>query len=280
VELDRISLREQERGLIVGGVEAGKSTLEEALVADFFWRYPKSLILILDSKPRFKAQYEPSGMVAKRRYKNQDHGPRVPGSVVIDDPGQLPLLVQMGFRILIAHANNSAEFVRLVATADAFYDHSRSSIPHLLVVDETIDFFRQNGSPIGGDALIRAARAGRERGVAALYCAQRLRSFNSQIMEYLMKLYRFRTDSQADLKRLTEMGAPLDMAVNGPRVQQVFDYWTKLDYDTVYGPYKLALGARPKIPAGVEAVTLPRYRPDATTPAPAVSSWRRRRAGV
>lgn len=284
MELERISLRKGERGLIVGGVGAGKSTLEEAMVADFFWRYPTSLQLILDPKPRFRAEYEASGMPARRRYRGQDHGPKVPGAVVVDDPGELEMAAKMGARIFIAQTSKTRRNVEpLVEVADRFYDMSRTSRPQLLVVDETLDFFRTNGSPIGGDALIRAARSGRERGLGALYVAQILRNFSTQILVYINKCYRFRVDADADLKRLRDMGAPPEMWTDIPKREQVFDYWTKQDYEMVYGPYKLALSPRARMPADVEPVTLEMPAAASSTStrtAPASTSWARRRAGA
>lgn len=282
MDLERISLREQERGLIVGGVGSGKSTLEEALIADYFWRYLSSLILIIDSKPRFKAEYTATGMPARRRYRGQDHGPFVPGSIVVDDPGELALAVKLGYRIMIAQTSKGREAVEpLIEIADAFYNMSRTKRPQLLVVDETLDCFRTNGSPIGGNALIRAARSGRERGLAVLYVAQILRNFSTQILVYINKAYRFRVDADADLKRLKDMGAPPELWADDPDEERVFDYWTKQDYTGVYGPYQLEL-RRGSVPAGVEPITIPSYasRSYSRLPSasPTASSWRRRRS--
>lgn len=241
-----MSLRAKERGIVLGGTGTGKSWWEEALVVDFRRRYPKSRVLILDSKPRFRGEYEISGFRAKRRYKKWDHGPAVPESVVIGEPSDLKLAWGTDAHIAIAQDPDGEHIPMLVACAAEFFSQSRASQPSLLVVDETMDFYRgSNGSPIGNNpALLRAARAGRERGLAALYCSQRTRGIPAQLMEELTKLYLFRLDYKDDAKRLLEMGAPREVIERMPKKKRQFVYWTKDDYDAVYGPYRLDTGRR------------------------------------
>lgn len=239
---EEISLREKERAFLLGGTGAGKTTVEEMLIADFHRRYRTSRILILDSKPRFKADYFVNGMSAKRLFKHWDpETVAIPGSILIRTADQLEDAYRLGGRIVIAQAERSAEYPRLVQVAETFYRSARHSRPQLLCVDETADYFHQNGSPIGGtDALIRIARSGRERGTAALYCTQRAKSIPTSIIEELTQLYLFRLDARADLKRCVEMGAP--EWIQPPKRKREFMFWAKdRDYDTVYGPYKVAL---------------------------------------
>lgn len=244
MDLSRISLRRNERGLLVGGTNTGKSTLAEALVVDFLHRYQRdnARVLILDSKPRFRAEYLPSGRPAKRLYKKWDHGPTVPGSVRVTDPAELRLAFATENPIVIAQAETNRDIPALVACAEAFFGDSRRGQPRLLDVDETMDFFSANGAPRGTtDALTRASRAGRERGLAALYCSQRTRQIPATLMEELAKLYLFRLDYRADAKRLLEMGAPEDIVSRMPMEKHRFVYWTKDDYPRVWGPYALDL---------------------------------------
>lgn len=238
--LDRISLRARERGFLVGGTDTGKSTLAEALVVDFYLRYPSARILILDSKPRFKAERDHHGRSAKRRYRHQSHGPVVPGSITVSTPDQLDTAWTIGARIVIAQGAGSRDVPALLSCAHRFLDTSRANRPQLLVVDETMDFFSANGQPRGGDdVLVRVARAGRERGTGALYCSQRTKGIPAQLMEEQTRCYLFRLDYRADVKRLWEMGFP--PGVMPPSVRHAFIYWTKADYERVWGPYRLDL---------------------------------------
>lgn len=248
MKLASLSLRERERGFVVGGSGTGKSTLAEALIVDFDRRYRArgSRVLILDSKPRFRAEFQANGRPAARLYRAWDHGPVVPGSALVTAPEQLAVAWTVGHRIAIAQAASSRDVPMLVGCAAAFLASARTGRPQLLYVDESMDFFRGNGSPIGGeDALLRSARAGREKGEACLFSSQRTRGIPAQLMEELTKLYLFRLDFITDAKRLLEMGAPAAVIHDMPTEEGEFVYWTKANYSRVWGPYKLELPTRP-----------------------------------
>ena len=240
IDFGEISLRERERGFLLGGTGSGKTTLEELLIADFSNRYESSRILILDSKPRFRAEFFVNGLPAKRAFKYWKPSNTIPGSVLIRESSQLEDAWRLGARIVVAQCERQAERYRLVEAADRFYNSARHSRPQLLCVDETADFFHMNGAPIGGsDALVRIARSGRERGTAALYCSQRAKSIPSSIVEELTQLYLFSLDGRADLKRCIEMGAP--EWIEPPEENFEFMLWTKRDKRHVYGPFQVAL---------------------------------------
>src|SRR5579871_4962564 len=238
--LDALSLRKAERAFLAGGTETGKSTLADYLGLDFVRRYgvssdgyrlpvkKRARRLLLDSKPRYRARWTVQGVSAARRYKSWDHGPLVPNSVVVDDLADLRSAWELSdCETVIVQGRGRREIPRLVAAADLFLEDCRASQPHLLQVDETMDFFYPNGSPIGGnDAILQFARAGRERGGAALYCSQRTKGIPAQLMEELTRLYAFRLDYKADAKRFQEMGAP---PFPLPTEIHQFMYWYKRD---------------------------------------------------
>lgn len=241
VELGRLSMRERERGFVVGGVDTGKSTLMDVLGNDFVHRYARrgARRLILDTKPRYRADLELSGRSARRRYKTWSHGHAIPGSVVVDDPRDLDMAYDLGARTVIMQTDTMREIDRLTAGAAKFLQQSRAKRPQLLQVDETLDFFHGNGAPRGGDdAIMRVARAGRERGCGGLYGAQRTKGLPPTLLEEMSRLYCLRIDFKADAKRLQEMGAP---PFPIPTQRHVFRYWWKGDYDRVWGPYRLNL---------------------------------------
>jgi len=240
IAFSEISLHERERAFLLGGTGSGKTTLEEMLIADFYGRYRTSRTLILDSKPRFRAEFFTNGLSAKRVFKHWKPGATIPGSVLIRTADQLDDAWRLGARIVIAQCERQTERYRLVEAAERFYNDARHSRPQLLCVDETADFFHLNGSPIGGsDALVRVARSGRERGTAALYCSQRAKSIPSSIIEELTQLYLFVLDGRADLKRCVEMGAP--EWIEPPANAYEFMLWSKRARQNVYGPFQVAL---------------------------------------
>lgn len=241
IKFELISLRERERGFLIGGTGSGKTTLEEMLIYDFSDRYPKSRILILDTKPRFRAEYLVNGLSAKHLFKHWAPSDTIPGSVLIRRADQLNDAWRLGAKVVIAQCELQEERKYLVDCAEAFFKSARHSRPQFLCVDETADFFHMNGAPIAGssDALIRTARAGRERGTAALYCTQRAKSIPGSIIEELTQLYLFMLDSEDQLKRCVEAGAP--KWIQAPEVEHQFYLWTKRDRKRVYGPYRVAL---------------------------------------
>lgn len=241
--LSRLSLRARERGFVLGGTEAGKSTLADHLGREFVQRYAHQhgRRLILDTKPRYRAAYELSGLSAKRRFRKWDHGQSIANSVIVDNPDDL----ERGFKMastVIVQSETARDIGRVVQAAAEFLRASRAGRPQLLQVDEIRDFYYPNGSARGGDdAIERCVRAGRERGTGVLICGQRTKGIPATLMEELSKCYLFRLDYNADVRRLQEMGAPA--AMRPPRQAFSFYYWTKRDYPTVYGPYRLELSA-------------------------------------
>lgn len=224
--------------MLAGGTQTGKSTLADQLGFEFLQRYATrgGRRLILDTKPRYRAKWLPNGMSADHRYKRWDHGPSVPDSVVAHNVHEMKAGFQLGHRTVIGQADHAGQIPYLVSMCSAFLEDSRRGRPQLVQVDETCDFFHGNGMPIAGDALVRVARAGSERGTAGLYCTQRTRGISPHLLEHMERLYAFRMDNVADAKRFAEFGAP-KFAL--PREPHVFYYWYKGDYDRVWGPYKL-----------------------------------------
>lgn len=243
VQLDQISLRQKDRGFVVGGSGYGKSVLADLLGADFVSRYWRQggRRLIADSKPRYRAAYSVTGRSAQRRYKHWDHGRVIPNSVVVDTPADLRLAWDTGYRTVIVQGEGSRDIPRLVAACSLFLKDSRARRPQLLHINETLDFFHGNGAPRGGDdVLIRAPRAGRERGTASLYESQRTRGIPASIMEEMNRCYRFLIDYEADAKRLAEFGMPPH---EPPADEFLFLYWTKMARSKVWGPYTVDVPA-------------------------------------
>lgn len=241
IDLAQISLRRNERALIVGGVESGKSTLADALRADFTNRYRrlKVRVLIVDTKPRYRAEFLANGLSAARRYKKWAHGPVIPGSVVADTPQQMLKAFDRGVTTVIIQSESSTDLDRLMQCIKAFLRTSKANRPQLAQIDETLDWFHSNGMPRGGDdSIIQLGRAGRERGTAVEYCAQGTIGLNRTLVSELKRLYALRLDNEDDVKRLRKMGAP---EFPPPTEPHTFWYWTKDDFYRIWGPYKLSL---------------------------------------
>lgn len=244
ISLSQIDLLRGERGLCLGGTGAGKSTLSERLALRFLSRYPTGRLLILDSKPRFRPEWLPDGRRAARRYRHWAHGPSIPGSMLVEEPGQLAGVWTFGHRVAIAQCSTQAERIKLAMTAGEFFRQARASRPQLLMVDETLDFFTPTGMSLRGhpDSLLQVVRAGREKGCGALFCSQRAMGIPRQIISEMTRLYLFLLDVRSDVRFLPEMGCPED--IDCPDEPHDFYYWTKnppTERRNIWGPYRLSL---------------------------------------
>src|ERR1039458_1350813 len=102
----RLSLRRNDRALLTGGTRSGKSTLGDYLGASFTTQFKNlgARRMILDTKPRFRAQWRMSGRTAKKIYKNWGYGAYVPDSILIDDPADLRAAWATKHRTVIVQA--------------------------------------------------------------------------------------------------------------------------------------------------------------------------------
>lgn len=168
--------------------------------------------LIVDTKPRFKGEYELNGFGTKlsKRYSKWGHGSGVvAGSIVL--PGQssirseLDQVFRLGYHTAIVQCERESEWGYASDVATHFYEDFGSSIPRLLVVDELADFFKYRSF---GDIFQRVARNGRERNVALITGSQRPRKIPVEIMTEMKRLYMFQLDFFEDIKHVWAFGIP------------------------------------------------------------------------
>lgn len=227
--LDQISLKRAERGLLLGGTGSGKSTAAEYLIPCFRRENRGARTLIVDSKPRFRAEWKPDGMSASSLYKKWDHGAPVAGSMLVGGGTPKAALknVWKHTDIAIAQVETQAMIPWLLAVIAEFFKDARASEPRLLYIDEGLDFFHTNGAPKGGsDAILRCSRAGRERGLASLVASQRPRGLPVQLISEVTKIYLFHLDFEGDMKYLGEAGYPWK-DYPAPEEDHAFWYWDK-----------------------------------------------------
>jgi hypothetical protein len=218
---------------VVGGSGSGKSTAIEVIQNKVLEDYPRAPLLLLDTKPRFRAEWELNGAPAAHRYKKWDRGSTIPGSVVLDfrerDFG-MPLAKDLGYRIWILQDDREAARPLMLHAVERFYEGATGSRnPRLLVVDETLDFFMRNGYPVKGtnsDSLLRVARAGRERGILAIFASQRAVGIPPQLLVEATKVLLFRLDKESDIKALIENGG-MPEGVHSPERDRVFYLYDK-----------------------------------------------------
>lgn len=228
---DDVRLHRNERGFEAGGTGSGKTFLEELQVMGFLKEYQKqnAMALVLDSKPRFRAQWLETGLSASRLYRKWDHGKPMRDSylVNVNDPkASMRASYSLGARLFIATASRATEYGLLLQAAERFFEDARAKQPRLLVIDEFMDFFSRNGSPLEkNDILLRCIRAGRELGVSVLACSQRTYQIPGQALSEATKFYVFRLDNMDDLKHMTNFGLPKNLLV--PTKDRQFLFYDK-----------------------------------------------------
>lgn len=238
--------RKAPRAYIVGATDTGKSTLMEAMTAEYqkAWSLPKNpvRVLICDTKPRFRAELEINGLPAKRRYSKWGYGASIiPGSYIL--PGldstraELDAVWRLGGTVAIATAERKQDRERVAHVARTFYESYGAKSPRLLVVDELADFYEWRSL---GDIFQQIARAGRERDCAMICGSQRPRKIPVETMTEMTRMYLFELNYWEDIKHVAEFGLP--PAIQIPQGHAFYMWDRKLKYSSPsHGYYELDL---------------------------------------
>ncbi len=220
-----IRLRASDRAILVGANGTGKSTLANHLLTAFRKDIPNARILILDTKPRWRAQALADGTSPRLTYKAMAKGDTIPGSVSLSRMVDWPLVWDRdtnptqtviaqriqgkNWKDQSATQRNTMAFV--VQCAERFFATQDAARPSLLYIDEGHDFYHASAAAMAGSDIIqRCYRAGRERGLATMAGFQRPVGLNIQLLTELNYCALFRINYSKDVTRLYEMGWPRD----------------------------------------------------------------------
>lgn len=203
--------------MILGETRTGKSTLAEQLIEGWRLNYPKSFVLVADTKPRFKAARELDGRPTSvsRRYARQDWGEEIPNSVVLplrNPRAEIRMARQLKYDVAIAQIpRRTRDYLGLVGLCMRYaYEDRPPRKPLLIYTDEMNNFFRLSEAPgHAREAIVMIITSGGERNVSFLGAAQRPRNISVEALESLTKLYWFHTPFGEDVKHLRNMGTPI-----------------------------------------------------------------------
>lgn len=231
---------ETDRALLIGATRYGKSTLAKFLIEQFSEMYCRKgtsksklsgRVLVIDTKPRWRATRVATGPSIQRRYRRFVKGDTLDGAVVLDrgrdwdlawHPDINPSGVVVAQRLDME--SGSPQLVAwMVAVMRKFFDTQDPSQPSLLYVDEGMDFFGPSGNALHGNAIQRCFRGGGERGMSCLLGLQRPKTVSLQVLTESNILYLFHLRYEEDVKRLHEMGFPRDQ--QSPRSKYTFLYF-------------------------------------------------------
>lgn len=215
------------RMLCVGMTESGKSTLAERLLTMWLQEYgSKARILILDSKPRFRAKWRLDGWPADYLYKkwSKDHGSRPFDESVLVDLNHLNRSLHAiweqkipvsGEQTRVAIAQGNLSLVPwLSMAANVAYNMAKAGWETLVYADEFADFYGSSGLARQGDPLLQIIRSGREKHVSFLAASQRPKAIPKSALTEMTSAAVFNVAYEKDLDHLQEIGFPDEI-----------DYW-------------------------------------------------------
>jgi hypothetical protein len=227
-----ITLRASDRGILIGANGTGKSTLANYLLAEFRRDYPDARILVMDTKPRWRAERLADGTSPRRMYRPLAEGDSIPGAVSLQresdwsiawdrdaNPSQTVIAQDMELR--------PAQVIQVqTRVIERFFKTQRASRPSLLYVDEGHDYFNSNAQARGSSDIVqRCYRAGRERGLASLIGFQRPVGFNLQCLTEANYCALFRINNESDVRKMYEMGWPKTEGPPTYAEPHVFKLW-------------------------------------------------------
>jgi hypothetical protein len=216
---------EGERGLIYGGTRSGKSSFLDWCMRFIQETRPDCMILVADTKPRFKAEnvvqknwhgfsYGRKPAAETRLYEGWAAGPVLPNSVAVDMTTEFP------FRSLWDKDDHPGEIAIMQSDVLADWKQMLRLMRHftakkttrerIIVVDEGMDFYQRNTLSIDpqNDEILRTARAGGERNIGLMFGAHRPHGIPPLLNTLSSRVTLFHLRYERDMHYLYEMGVP------------------------------------------------------------------------
>lgn len=220
MDIDEITPEKGNRVIILGSSRSGKSVLADHIHMNIVRLRPLSEHLLLDTKPRFRAEIERFGprmrMIrdASHNYVDWEKGPVMPASYrhdinhpslkyywKPDDP----------CRTVILQTERDHERAAMLELADTqWFEVRKKNADRVLRVNEMLDFYYGNGVCVSSrhNVPLKVNRAGGERGFSGIYESQRTRGMPLQLIEEATEILLFHLKYEDDMKFLWQNGVP------------------------------------------------------------------------
>jgi hypothetical protein len=246
MELDDLVQGPGERHLVFGSSRCGKSSLEDWSMRHIQQQRPECMQLVLDTKPRFRAEtiaYGPGGKWrkdAKSLYEGWTKGPLLPNSVAVNlhsahqfrglwednRPGE----------IAVMQSDEMTDW-KLMLDLTRWFIRKKTTRERLIVVDEGMDFYQRNTMGISpqNDPILHAARAGGERAIGLMFCAHRPYGIPPLLNTLTSRVTLFHLKFQKDMQYLWAMGIP--EGKKPPIGNYIFDQYVTQPGGTVSEPF-------------------------------------------
>ena len=232
-----------ERALVFGTSRSGKSSLMDWEIRHIQHTRPTAMQLLVDTKPRFRAEQEryfhrKMRRSAEQRYRSWTKGPVVPNSVVVDIWDDKPFagLWKEPGEVVIMQGAEQTDWRRMLVLLNAFCNAQIGGRERRIVVDETLDFYQRNtwGIDAKNDVLYRAARAGGERNIGIELGAHRVHGLPPLILNMANRVTLFHLKDDSDMRHLRTAGIKDQESPTG---DYVFRQWTTRPGGMVSKPF-------------------------------------------
>lgn len=206
-----------QREIVFAGTRGGKSSYQDWEDRIIQQERPSCMQIIVDSKPRYRAEFEPFGYYKRRsaayRYKSWAKGPTVPNSVVVNLWDRHPFrgLWRRPGEIAIMQSGDARDWKRMLLLLDRFCAKHIKDRERRIHVDEVMDFYSRNtwGIDPKNDVFYRASRAGGERNIGISLGAQKVNGMPPLVIDMasVIVLFHLRNDLE-DMRILNKHGIP------------------------------------------------------------------------
>lgn len=238
-----------ERTIVYGGTRTGKSSYCDWAARSIQSNRPDAMTLLLDTKPRFRAEtvaYGPGLRLrrnAKKLYESWESGPVFPNSVVyplesFDPESSNPF---SGFyrrpgELVVLQSGDSGMRATMLRLSRKFVNMNPKRRERLLWVNEGMDFYQRNsyGVDARNDVILDAARAGGERGIGLLFEAHRPKGIPPLLNTLSSRVILFHLRFEGDMRYMWDMGMPENE--ESPSGNYVFKHYTIQPGGTVSAP--------------------------------------------
>lgn len=209
-----------ERHIVYGGTRTGKSSLMDWSMREIQRTRPNCMILVADTKPRFRAERQCVGpgnrwrKDASELYEHWASGPVLPNSVVVNLESSHPFRGLWGkdnpSEIAIMQSDDPGHWQLMNDLMHHFVQRRIKDRERLIVVDEALDFYQRNtlGIDARKDVILRTARAGGERNIGLLLGAHRPHGIPPLLNTLSSRVTLFHLRYGRDMKYLYDMGIP------------------------------------------------------------------------
>lgn len=225
-----------ERALAVGKTRSGKSTLALQALNEMLEIYPTMELLVVDTKPHFRASHTLNGIRADFLYRNWQKGDYFPFSAVLD-AGDKSVSLDYAFDIahtisgrkrgatIILQTDNKDDYPQIARRLQEHYRRSNKKRHVYIYIDEAYSLLKY--SRFVAEQVTLCVTAGGERGVGVMAATQRPRWIPVEMLSEITRYYVFRLDNNKDKVNLRDNGLPPGFRF--PRTMHNFRYYNAID---------------------------------------------------